>query len=32
LPVGRAAGAGWQVLPGEGGLDGMYYALIEKRA
>lgn len=32
LAVGRAAGAGWQVLPGEGGLDGMYYALIEKRA
>jgi 16S rRNA (cytosine967-C5)-methyltransferase len=31
LPVGRAAGAGWQVLPGEGGLDGMYYALSEKR-
>ncbi|HEX5952801.1 MAG TPA: 16S rRNA (cytosine(967)-C(5))-methyltransferase RsmB [Rhodanobacteraceae bacterium] len=32
LSVGRAAGAGWQILPGEGGLDGMYYAVIEKRA
>jgi 16S rRNA (cytosine967-C5)-methyltransferase len=32
LPVGRAAGAGRQILPGSGGLDGMYYALIEKRA
>jgi 16S rRNA (cytosine967-C5)-methyltransferase len=31
LPVGRAAGAGWQILPGEGGLDGMYYAVIAKR-
>ena len=30
LPVGRAAGAGWQILPGEGGLDGMYYATLEK--
>jgi 16S rRNA (cytosine967-C5)-methyltransferase len=30
LPVGRAAGAGWQILPGEGGLDGMYYAVIAK--
>jgi len=30
LPVGRAVGAGWQILPGEGGLDGMYYAVIAK--
>ncbi len=30
LPAGRAAGAGWQILPGEGGLDGMYYAVITK--
>ena len=32
FPVGRPAGAGWQILPGEGGLDGMYYAVIEKHA
>jgi 16S rRNA (cytosine967-C5)-methyltransferase len=31
LPVGQAAATGWQVLPGDGGLDGMYYAVIEKR-
>ncbi|TAN05832.1 MAG: 16S rRNA (cytosine(967)-C(5))-methyltransferase RsmB [Rhodanobacteraceae bacterium] len=30
LPAGRAAGAGWQILPGEGGLDGMYYAVLAK--
>jgi 16S rRNA (cytosine967-C5)-methyltransferase len=30
LAVGRRTGAGWQILPGEGGLDGMYYAAIEK--
>ncbi|HKZ09987.1 MAG TPA: 16S rRNA (cytosine(967)-C(5))-methyltransferase RsmB [Rhodanobacteraceae bacterium] len=30
LPVGRPTGAGWQILPGEGGLDGMYYAVIAK--
>jgi 16S rRNA (cytosine967-C5)-methyltransferase len=30
LPVGRVAGAGWQILPGEGGLDGMYYAVLTK--
>ncbi len=28
LPVGRAAGAGWQLLPGDGGLDGMFYARL----
>jgi 16S rRNA (cytosine967-C5)-methyltransferase len=32
LPVGRRAGSGWQILPGEGGLDGMHYAVIRKRA
>jgi 16S rRNA (cytosine967-C5)-methyltransferase len=31
VPVGRAAGIGWQILPGEGDLDGMYYALLRKR-
>ena len=30
LPVGHVAGAGRQILPGEGGLDGMYYAILEK--
>nr|WP_199042688.1 16S rRNA (cytosine(967)-C(5))-methyltransferase RsmB [Dyella sp. ASV24] len=30
LPVGQAATVGWQVLPGEGDLDGMYYAVLEK--
>jgi 16S rRNA (cytosine967-C5)-methyltransferase len=27
---GQAAGAGRQTLPGEGGMDGFYYALLEK--
>ncbi|HEX7111129.1 MAG TPA: 16S rRNA (cytosine(967)-C(5))-methyltransferase RsmB [Mizugakiibacter sp.] len=31
LPAGRADGAGWQLLPGDDGLDGMYYAVLEKR-
>jgi 16S rRNA (cytosine967-C5)-methyltransferase len=31
LPAGHKAGAGWQILPGEGGLDGMFYAVLEKR-
>ena len=31
LPVGQAAALGWQVLPGDGDLDGMYYAVLEKR-
>ena len=31
LPVGQAAAVGWQILPGDGDLDGMYYAVIEKR-
>lgn len=30
LPAGHEAGAGWQILPGEGGLDGMFYAVIAK--
>jgi 16S rRNA (cytosine967-C5)-methyltransferase len=29
-PVGHRAGDGWQILPGEGGLDGMYYAVLAK--
>jgi 16S rRNA (cytosine967-C5)-methyltransferase len=31
LPAGQAAAVGWQVLPGDGDLDGMYYAVLEKR-
>jgi 16S rRNA (cytosine967-C5)-methyltransferase len=30
LPAGHAAGDGWQILPGEADLDGMYYAALEK--
>ncbi|MGH8182063.1 MAG: 16S rRNA (cytosine(967)-C(5))-methyltransferase RsmB [Rhodanobacteraceae bacterium] len=30
LSAGRTVGAGWQILPDEGGLDGMYYAVLEK--
>ena len=30
LPVGQAAAHGWQILPGDGDLDGMYYAVLEK--
>lgn len=30
LPVGQAATVGWQILPGDGDLDGMYYAIIER--
>lgn len=30
LPVGQAATVGWQILPGDGDLDGMYYALLRK--
>jgi 16S rRNA (cytosine967-C5)-methyltransferase len=29
---GRAAGPGRQRLPGEDGMDGFFYALLEKRA
>jgi 16S rRNA (cytosine967-C5)-methyltransferase len=31
LRVGHAAGPGRQILPGEGGLDGMFYAVIAGR-
>ncbi|GGY30109.1 ribosomal RNA small subunit methyltransferase B [Rhodanobacter panaciterrae] len=31
LPVGHAASAGWQILPGDGDLDGMYYAVLQKQ-
>ncbi len=31
LPAGHSAGPGWQLLPGEAGLDGMYYARLGKR-
>ncbi len=31
LPMGHPAGPGWQLLPGEAGLDGMYYARLSKR-
>jgi len=30
LPAGQAAKIGWQILPGDGDLDGMYYAVLEK--
>ncbi|HEY4291824.1 16S rRNA (cytosine(967)-C(5))-methyltransferase RsmB [Luteibacter sp.] len=32
LPVGQPAAIGWQILPGDGDLDGMYYALLEKKS
>ncbi|MET0504502.1 MAG: 16S rRNA (cytosine(967)-C(5))-methyltransferase RsmB [Luteibacter sp.] len=32
LPVGQPAAIGWQILPGDGDLDGMYYALLRKAA
>lgn len=31
LPVGQPAAVGWQILPGDGDLDGMYYAVVHKR-
>jgi 16S rRNA (cytosine967-C5)-methyltransferase len=31
LPDGQSAGTGWQVLPGDGDLDGMYYAIVAKK-
>lgn len=31
LPAGHAAPVGWQILPGDGDLDGMYYAVLQKR-
>lgn len=30
LPVGQRAAVGWQILPGDGDLDGMYYAVLHK--
>lgn len=30
LPVGQRTSHGWQILPGEGGLDGMFYAVLAK--
>ena len=32
LPAGHAASVGWQILPGDGDLDGMYYAVLQKRS
>ena len=31
LPAGHAAAVGWQILPGDGDLDGMYYAVLKKQ-
>ncbi len=31
LPTGHAAGPGWQILPGEDELDGMYFAALQKQ-
>lgn len=30
LPTGQPAAIGWQILPGDGDLDGMYYAVLQK--
>jgi 16S rRNA (cytosine967-C5)-methyltransferase len=30
LPVGQPSGPGWQILPGDGDLDGMFYAVLGK--
>ncbi len=30
-PVGQRAAVGWQILPGDDDLDGMYYAVLTKR-
>ncbi|MEO6801133.1 MAG: 16S rRNA (cytosine(967)-C(5))-methyltransferase RsmB [Rhodanobacter sp.] len=32
LPDGQPAAVGWQILPGDGDLDGMYYAVLRKQA
>ncbi len=32
LPTGREDGAGWQILPGEDGIDGMFFARLRKQA
>jgi len=31
LPTGHAAGPGWQILPGEDELDGMFFAALKKQ-
>ena len=31
LPADQAAATGWQILPGDGDLDGMYYAVLQKQ-
>lgn len=31
LPAGQPATVGWQILPGDDDLDGMYYAVLERR-
>jgi 16S rRNA (cytosine967-C5)-methyltransferase len=31
LPAGQAAASGWQILPGDDDLDGMYYAVFERQ-
>ena len=30
LPIGRPCGQGWQILPGDAGCDGFFYARLEK--
>jgi 16S rRNA (cytosine967-C5)-methyltransferase len=32
LPAGQPAGDGWQLLPGDAGLDGLFFAALEKPA
>jgi 16S rRNA (cytosine967-C5)-methyltransferase len=32
LPAGQVTAIGWQILPGDGDLDGMYYAVLERLA
>lgn len=32
LPFGRPCGRGWQILPGDAGCDGFFYARLEKAA
>lgn len=31
LPAGSPATVGWQILPGDGDLDGMYYAVLRRK-
>jgi 16S rRNA (cytosine967-C5)-methyltransferase len=30
LPVGQPSGPGWQILPSDGDLDGMFYAVLKR--